>query len=275
MQASNPEPSQDAVLDIREVSALRWQAGQGAASHDVYFGTDADAVTAADRDAAEYQGNQPGTSFSVAGRLELGGEYAWRVDEVQADGTIPTGQTWRFTVYPHLLVDDFVSYDDDIDGGTAIFQTWIDGVENGTGSYVGYELSNNGTFGETSIVHSGTQSMPLQYDNTVAPGISETEYSLTAPRDWTVEGVTTLVIHFRGEAANTGDLYVKINGMKVPYAGDPADIAGTRWIVWEIDLASVGVDLTNVTTLTIGIEGGGTGIVYVDDIRVTRSEQAE
>jgi len=82
--------------------------------------------------------------------------------------------------------------------------------------------------------------------------------------------LTTLVVHFRGEADNTGDLYVKINGTKVPYDGDPADIAGGEWIAWEIDLASVGVSLTNITMLTIGIEGGGTGVVYVDDIILTK-----
>jgi len=30
------------------------------------------------------------------------------------------------------------------------------------------------------------------------------------------------------------------------------------------------VSLTNITTLTIGIEGGGTGVVYIDDIILTR-----
>jgi len=32
-----------------------------------------------------------------------------------------------------------------MDAGTAIFQTWIDGVENGTGSYVGYDVADKGT----------------------------------------------------------------------------------------------------------------------------------
>jgi len=33
---------------------------------------------------------------------------------------------------------------------------------------------------------------------------------------------------------------------------------------------SVGVSLTNVTGLTIGIEGGETGVLYVDAIRLTK-----
>jgi len=82
--------------------------------------------------------------------------------------------------------------------------------------------------------------------------------------------VTTLVVHFRGEPDNTGQLYAEINGLKVPYDGDPADIAGGEWIAWEIDLASVGTSLTNITTLTIGIEGGGIGVLYIDDIILTK-----
>ena len=267
--AWNPSPAPDAIMDIRDVSRLSWLAGDTAVSHDVYLGTDRAAVVAADTDAPEYQGNQPGTSFSLAGIVELGNDYSWRIDEVEADGTVHAGQTWTFTVLPHLVVEDFESYDDDIDGGTAIFLTWIDGVTNGTGSYVGYEVAANGTFGETRIVHGGGQSMPMEYDNTVAPGISEADRTFVPAQDWTAEGVTTLVIHFRGEADNTGQLYAKINGTKVPYSGDPADIASREWIAWEIDLASVGVNLASVSTLTIGVEGGGAGLIYVDDLWLT------
>ena len=59
---------------------------------------------------------------------------------------------------------------------------------------------------------------------------------------------------------------MKVNGTKVPYDGDPADIATIKWIAWDVDLASVGVSLTKITTLTIGVEGGQSGVVYIDDI---------
>ena len=60
------------------------------------------------------------------------------------------------------------------------------------------------------------------------------------------------------------------NGTKVPYSGDPADIADNTWTPWPIDLAAVGVSPTNVTSLTIGIEGGQAGLVYIDAIRLVR-----
>ncbi|MBN2134004.1 MAG: hypothetical protein JW741_31160, partial [Sedimentisphaerales bacterium] len=127
-----------------------------------------------------------------------------------------------------------------------------------------------GTIMETVNVYAGGQAMPIYYDNTAAPGRSEADRAFSPGQNWTAEGVTMLVVHFRGQDDNTGDLYVEINGVKVPYEGDPADIAGREWIAWEIDLASVGVSLTNVTTLTIGIEAGQSGVLYVDDVILTR-----
>jgi hypothetical protein len=78
-----------------------------------------------------------------------------------------------------------------------------------------------------------------------------------------------LVLYFHGTDGNTGQLYVKVNGSKVVYDGDAGDIAKPQWKQWSIDLAPLGVDLQNVTKLSIGIDGSGTsGKLYVDDIRL-------
>ena len=280
-----PEPAPGAIVDVRDITALRWLAGDTAASHDVYFGTDRTAVAAADNNAAEFRGNQPGTSFPLAGLVEFGGgDYFWRIDEVEADGTVQTGYVWKFTVPDYLVVDDFESYNTEV--GSRVFEKWIDGIGftqpepghpgNGTGAAVGHDIWSvnspylDGNIMETANVHAGGQAMPLYYDNTFAPAVSEADRTFTPGQNWTLEGITTLVVHFRGEAENTGDLYVKINGVKVPYGGDPGDIASGDWIAWEIDLASVGANVANVTTLTIGVEGGQTGLLYIDDIILTR-----
>jgi len=175
-------------------------------------------------------------------------------------------------------VDDFESYNNEV--GSRVFEKWIDGIGftlpepghpgNGTGAAVGHDIWAPGTTYTTIIemgkVYGGNKAMPIYYTG----AISEAQRTFTPGRNWTVEGVTTLVVHFRGQADNTGDLYVKINGVKVPYDGDPADVAAGRWIAWEIDLASVGVPLTNITTLTVGIEDADSGVLYVDDILLTR-----
>ena len=283
--AGSPNPSPGAVVDIRDATMLSWAAGDTAVSHDVYFGTDRAAVAAADNGAPEFQGNQPGTSASLAGLVEFGGgDYFWRIDEVEAAGTVQTGYIWKFTIPDYLIVDDFESYTNDADTLQRLFQTWIDGIGfsepapgqagNGTGALVGHDIWTPGTpytqIVETGNVHGGSQAMPIYYDNTSTPFRSEADRTFTPGQNWTIEGVTTLVVHFRGDAANTGDLYVEINGVKVPYDGDPADIASSKWVTWEINLAAAGVPATNVTTMTIGIENGQSGVLYVDDILLTR-----
>ena len=262
--AGDPEPGRGAVVNTREATSLRWSAGDTAASHDVYFGTDRAAVEG-DTSSPAFQGNQTGTTFSLAGLVEFGGgDYFWRIDEVESDGTVQAGYVWTFTIPDFLIVEDFESYTDD--EGERIYETWIDGWTNGTGSVVG---NLEAPFAEQTIVRSGGQSMPLTYDNSAAPGISEGDRTFSPAQDWTADGVTTLVVHFRGATGNTGQLYATINGTKIPYPGAADDIASIRWIPWEIDLAAAGVNAANVTTLTIGVEGGS-GILYVDDIRLTK-----
>lgn len=86
-QASGPGPV-DGATSVGTGSLLSWSAGSGATTHDVYFGT------SNPLGAGEYQGNQPGTSFSPV--LDYSTPYFWRIDEVNGDGTTQ-GSTWSFT----------------------------------------------------------------------------------------------------------------------------------------------------------------------------------
>jgi len=107
--------------------------------------------------------------------------------------------------------------------------------------------------------------MPLEYE-----GASETSLALEG-QDWLAHGLKTLSLYFQGQADNTGQLYVKINGAKIAYDGEAADITSDTWIPWTIDLSALGGDLSNVTSLTIGVENGS-GKLYVDDIRLYPAE---
>ncbi len=278
--ATDPEPARSAIVDIRDADRLRWQAGDTAASHDVYFGTDKEAVAGADRNLAEYKGNQAGTGFSLAGLVEFGGgDYFWRIDEVEADGTtIHQGYTWRFTVPAYLIVDDFESYVDDYETGDAIFEVWLDGAMNDTGSTVGYWEA---PFAERTIVHSGGQSMPLDYNNVNPPYYSEAERTWNATQDWTIEGVDTLVLYIRGNAENGADtLYVALkdgnNKVGVMANPNPDLVKATEWVEWRIPLADFGVDAAKIKAMYIGVGDrgnptpGGAGLLYIDDIRVTK-----
>jgi len=254
--AREPEPG-DGTVDVSPEAVLSWRAGREAVSHEVYFGTDEQAGLLVDT---------VGGSSYAPDDLELDTTYYWKVAEVN-EAAVPgtwDGPVWSFSTQEYLVVDDFESYDDD---ENAIYDAWLDGWINETGSTVGYL---DAPFAERTIVHEGSQSMPLFYDNGAA-GISEAELTLAPAQDWTQAGIATLVVHFRGDADNTGgQLYAKINGVKVTYDGAADALTKLLWQQWNIDLASVGTNLTNVTTLLIGIEGGGEGVVYVDDIRLYR-----
>ena len=82
------------------------------------------------------------------------------------------------------------------------------------------------------------------------------------------------MLWFYGDPNNaaTEQMYVKVNGAKKVYDGDPGSITAQRWNLWVIDLTSLGISQNNITTFTIGFERtgatGGSGTVLIDDIRL-------
>ncbi|MBN2130982.1 MAG: hypothetical protein JW741_15880, partial [Sedimentisphaerales bacterium] len=202
------------AVDVASDAVLMWNAGMYAVEHDVYFGDDKDAVLGATPDTAGiYQGRQAlaETKFDP-GTLEWGKTYFWRVDEVNdASPDSPwTANVWGFTTADFLVVEDFEKYTDNKDADEAIYQTWIDGWVNDTGSQVGYDQA---PFAETGILHGGRQSMPLNFANEEAPFYSEASREFASPQDWTVNGGATLVLYVRGLPTNTvttDTLYVAV-----------------------------------------------------------------
>lgn len=86
--------------------------------------------------------------------------------------------------------------------------------------------------------------------------------------------MNTLVLYFYGDPDNgAGQLYLKINNVKVEYKGIAAAITTAMWKQWNIDLRSLS-GLQSVKTLTIGISGSGKGILYLDDIELWREAPA-
>jgi hypothetical protein len=259
--ASNPTPG-PAQTGVSPDLDLQWRPGREAATHQVYFSADKQAVT----DGKVLAGTTAQTSFNP-GSLALATTYYWKIGEVNQI-TAPSGwqgDVWSFTTIGYLVVDDFESYTDA--DGSRIYQTWIDGYGTKTnGSQVGY---NQEPFAERTTVHGGRQAMPLTYNNSTA-AYSEAERTLNPAQDWTAHGAKTLSLYFYGPAANKGgQLYLKVNGKKVAYAGAAGDLNRAQWVQWTVDLASLGVNLKKVTSLVIGVDGAGTsGILYIDDVQL-------
>jgi len=276
----SPDPAKGAV-DVTQTPTLTWVPGVFAASHQVYFGSDAKAVKNADTSSPEYKGTRNlGSESYDTGNLEWNTTYYWRIDEINnANPDSPwKGNVWSFTTANFLIVDDMESYNDINEGEPAsnrIYLAWVDGYDNPAtnGSVVGNEPP---PIAEQTIVHGGLQSMPMSYNNAV--GKSDATLTLTSNRDWTVNGINTLTIWFRGEAANAAEnLYVALNGSAVVNHDNPYAAQATTWTEWTIDLtrfANQGVNLANVTSITLGLGNrnnpvaSGTGMMYFDDIRL-------
>jgi hypothetical protein len=275
----NPNPANGA-MDVKQTQIITWSPNVFAASHELYFGTDKNAVKNADTGSPQYKGTiDLGAESYDPGMLLWDTTYYWRVDEVNdtnPDSPWP-GILWGFTTANFLVVDDFESYNDldpaDPDSNR-IFNAWIDGYDDPTnGSLVGYDTP---PFAEQTIVHGGNQSLPIYYDNSV--GYSEATLTLTYPRDWTENGVNKLTIWFRGNSDNAAEtLYVALNGNAVVNHDNPNAAQVEEWIRWNIELqafADQGVDLTNVDTISFGLGNkqnpvaGGSGTMYFDDIRL-------
>ena len=254
--------------DVSQTPTLSWVPGVFADTHEVYFGADATSLE------LKGTGNLGSESFEP-GQLEWNTTYYWRVDEANnANADSPwTGPLWSFTTANFLIIDDMEAYNDlapDDPASNRIFNAWIDGFGDPTnGSLVGYATP---PFAEQSIVHSGNQSMPFEYDN--AAGKSEATLALTSNSNWTVNGVDTLTIWHRGSASNAAEtMYVTLNSSANVDNDNPDSALAAGWTEWNIPLQAFtdqGVNLVNVTSITLGLRSGtgGTGMMYFDDIRL-------
>ncbi len=207
VMARYPSPTPGTANLYPQVT-LSWRAGRGAASHEVYLGTDQQAVAGSTALAAKVA--QPTYTPTV----ELAQTYYWKITEVNAVAW--PGDVWSFSTQQYLRV---------------------------------YTFKNTA-------------------DRAVTYG---TERAFTPVQDWTVGGAKFLVVTFRGAMGNAaGKLYVDINGKKVSYTG-AADLTNQVLQQWNIDLASLGVDLKNVLSLKIGVDSQGTGTASLDDLRLYRA----
>jgi hypothetical protein len=211
----NPNPS-DGAVDVKQTPVLSWTPGAYAASHEVYFGTEAGAVRNATKASPEYKATKAlGDDSYAPAKLAWTTTYYWRIDEVNSvNPDSPwVGKVWSFTTAGFAVIDDFEAYDA---GANQIWYSWHDGLGygapgappyfagNGTGAAVGDETT--ASFTEQTIVHGGGQAMPLAYDNNKQgfAKYSEAELTLASSRDWTEEGIGELSLWFRGLPGSVG-----------------------------------------------------------------------
>jgi len=103
-RAGIPSPANGSMHEATWAN-LGWQPGPTAVSHDVYFGENFDDVDAGVE--STFQGNLTATflvvgfpGFAIPDGLVPGTTYYWRVDAIDAEGTVYKGDVWNFMIPP-------------------------------------------------------------------------------------------------------------------------------------------------------------------------------
>jgi hypothetical protein len=210
VNAFGPIPANGST-NINQTPILKWSPGKFAASHNIYFGKDPNALTQAGTQLRGEENYGP-----ISPPLDVNQTYYWRVDEVNdlSPESPWAGSVWSFTTADYIVVDDFEYYDD-LDN--RIYDTWGDYYVNNTGMTVGHI---DPPFAERTIIHFGSQSMYMRYDNdgTVNEGTnyeqsgtlyySEAEREWEEAQDWTAKDASSLSLWFRGIPASVGSFTI-------------------------------------------------------------------
>jgi hypothetical protein len=106
--ATKPGPVDEAVVGPATKVELSWMPGIDAAGHKVLFGTEPDEL------ALLAEVTSP--AYAELPALQKDAQYYWRVDEVQANGTVVAGDIWSFATSGRLLGWWKL---DEVSGGTA------------------------------------------------------------------------------------------------------------------------------------------------------------
>ncbi len=248
----NPE---DGTTDVAVDQVLSWRPGRYASQHEVYMGSDINCMDLIDTvNDAEYAPTD----------LVYDASYVWSVNEVnETTGISYAGDVWSFSTPAYYTVDDMESYDN----GNFIYLTWADGYDDKNDDNTSQVGHDDPPYVEQAIAYDGSQSMPMYYANQNS-SMYATAVKSIGGEDWTVGGLQTLTVFFRGDMENDGgQLYVQVNNKKVT---SDVSLSVALWTQWNISLSDLGTDLTHVTDLTIGVDGVGEGLIYIDAIRLYR-----
>jgi hypothetical protein len=103
IDSSNPHTKAIKPLPVNDdehwpnESMLSWTAPTDAVTHEIYFGTDSNAVATATTESPEFKGKLTSARYSLPPLKQMK-SYFWRVDEVDAANKVTRGEVWRFCI---------------------------------------------------------------------------------------------------------------------------------------------------------------------------------
>ena len=197
--AAAPEPA-DHSLGVSRYATLRWSPGENSISHDVYFGTDFNAVDMADTtNSGMYMGNQyvnHWDSNNYANELGTDTTYYWRIDEI-GPACSTKGSVWNFTTIET--------------NGPAAWWKFDEGT--GAIAYDSAGNNNNGTiYGATWTA--GKIGSALSFDGTndyVDCGSGPSNYDNITVSAWMQTSTNGVLVSNRDSAGSYGTWYTLLS----------------------------------------------------------------
>jgi hypothetical protein len=118
-KAGDPSPADGEKAAPATVPLFRWSAGLNGVLHQLYLGTLPELT-----EANLAMPSSPVMVYYYAAGLEAGQTYYWRVDEIQADGTVTEGDVWSFMTQAETAYYPTPA-DGALDASTAATLTWL------------------------------------------------------------------------------------------------------------------------------------------------------
>ncbi|MHC4323892.1 MAG: hypothetical protein ACYSUX_06435 [Planctomycetota bacterium] len=233
--AVNPGPA-DGATDVPVDTALSWIEAEFATGRELWLGI---------AGAMEKVDPAPAAKTYTPANLELGQAYEWRIDQIGPSGTV-TGHTWTFTTADYIPVEDFESYNNDVE----IRNAWVDNIDEPGVEYI-------------FLASGDSKSMRFELQNQYPPYYTEITRTFGSPQDWTVKSVDKLSLSFVGEHENSEHLmYLMLEdaaGQSFRVETFPHACQTDSWRQWTIALgqfSDAGMDLTSIKKINIGLGDG-------------------
>jgi hypothetical protein len=225
-KAHNPVPYNSRYMPASTNSVLSWQPGLSAESHNVYFGSDSEAVLNADVNSNEYKGNYLSAFYDPEETLTLGSAYYWRVDEIKGRDAVK-GDLWSFRVnvdpgkasnpapsdgaeringIANILIENssFEQPDLGVDGWTwdGVIPDWdVTGtLDGGLGYYVDTSNGNQAVWGYLASDGSGNVTITQTLSQEAQAG-KRYSLSYTAWDDWYNENMSRITVSLMFDGA--------------------------------------------------------------------------
>ncbi len=244
-QAGNLSPADGNTSVVRTVQ-LAWTAGVYAVSHDVFFGTNFNAVDDANESSDEFMGNQPQPTFNP-GTLVKKTTYYWRIDE-RNDGGTTKGQVWSFKTNGDGLAIVFDSASSATSGTMGTTLSWSHTIDGGMNRLLVVGLASEAQgandLNVTSVTYNGVAMKPVVGSSSIVgtDWLMKSDLYYLPDANLPPAGTYTITATYAGSVFNR-------NGGAISLANVEQQLAEAATTKVVSDGTAIS---TNITTLTDG-----------------------